>query len=291
MCTIAILFRVADAPLILAANRDEIYARPTRPPEQLGPGMVGGRDVLSGGTWLALRSDGRFVAVTNQRALATPPPGLRSRGLAVKELAEAADPDAYVAAIDPTRYASMNLVWGDADRVSIAYARTAGTLEIERLAPGVHVLCNDRLGAPGFPRGERLARAIRDELATTGRDSDAVAERDAIAAAVCAPLANEVLASVASTRAIGDIARDEARLFRVLAIALSDHTRVPLADVPDSHLPRELARELTATCIHSEHYGTRSASLITIEHGRVAQYLHAEGSPCTHAFEDKRGLL
>src|SRR5690242_9686697 len=101
MCTIAILFGVADAPLILAANRDEMYVRPTRPPEVLARAgseakVVGGRDVLSGGTWLALRRDGRFVAVTNQRAIDPPPAlGLRSRGLAVIELAEAADPDAY----------------------------------------------------------------------------------------------------------------------------------------------------------------------------------------------------
>jgi uncharacterized protein with NRDE domain len=249
MCTIAVLFGIADAPLILAANRDEMYMRPTRPPEVLSPGVVGGVDVLSGGTWLALRRDGRFAAVTNQRAIDPPPQlGLRSRGLVVKELAEAADPDAYVAAIDPRRYASVNLIWGDADHVSIAYARNEGTLEVEALPHGVHVLCNDRLGAPGFPRGERMTRAILAAL-------------------------------------------DHTNLFRELAIALSDHTRVDLADVPPSHLPRELARELTATCIHSEHYGTRSASLIAIEHGRVAQYLHAEGSPCTHEFEDKRGLL
>jgi uncharacterized protein with NRDE domain len=46
MCTIAILFGVTDAPLVLAANRDELYARPTRPPEQLAPGLVGGVDAL-----------------------------------------------------------------------------------------------------------------------------------------------------------------------------------------------------------------------------------------------------
>ena len=88
MCTIAILVDVADVPIVLAANRDELYARPTRGPEVLGPGLVGGVDVLSGRTWLALRRDGAFAAVTNQRALARPPPGsaVRSRGLLVREL-------------------------------------------------------------------------------------------------------------------------------------------------------------------------------------------------------------
>jgi uncharacterized protein with NRDE domain len=257
MCTIAILFGVTDAPVVLAANRDELYARPTRPPEQSpspgGLGLVGGVDVISGGTWLALRTDGRFVAVTNHRALAEPPPGLRSRGLVVRELAVAPDQDAYVAALDPRRYASMNLVWGDADRVSIAYCRqSTGEREVVSLAHGVHVLCNDRLGAPGFPRGERLHRAVTAALA----ESTAWPQ-----------------------------------LSRRLAIALGDHTRVPLEDVPPSHLPAALARELTATCIHSEHYGTRSASLVAIERGRIAAYLHANGPPCTTPFEDGRSLL
>ncbi|HEU4730459.1 MAG TPA: NRDE family protein, partial [Kofleriaceae bacterium] len=178
---------MAGAPLVVAANRDEMYARPTRPPESIGEHIAGGVDVLSGGTWLAIRHDGRFAAVTNQRAMAPAPPGLRSRGLAVRELAAAEDPDAYVAALDPTRYASMNLVWGSARGVSIGYVRrdegpgggpagpgaaspsgrsngppsgSRGRIEIQRLSPGIHVLCNDRLGAEGFPRGARLHDAI-----------------------------------------------------------------------------------------------------------------------------------
>ncbi|MBA3818911.1 MAG: NRDE family protein, partial [Deltaproteobacteria bacterium] len=65
MCTIALLIEVvAGAPLVLAANRDELYARPTRSPEVLRatPRIVGGVDVLSGGTWLAVRADARFAA-------------------------------------------------------------------------------------------------------------------------------------------------------------------------------------------------------------------------------------
>src|SRR4029079_540021 len=63
-------------------------------------------------------------------------------------------------AIDPTHYASMNLVWGDARGVSIAYARREGTLDIERLGRGIQVVCNARLGADGFRRVVRLHEAI-----------------------------------------------------------------------------------------------------------------------------------
>ena len=247
MCTIAILLEVvAGAPLVVAANRDEIYARPTRPPESLARHIAGGVDELSGGTWLAIHRDGRFAAVTNQRALAPVAPGLRSRGLAVRELIAAEDPERYVAAIDPTHYASMNLVWGDARAVSMAYSRREGTLEVERLPRGIHVLCNDRLGADGFPRGERLHDAIaRGELSWPA-------------------------------------------IVPALETALADHTRV---DPPPSHLPPELARELTATCIHSPGYGTRSSTIFAAERGATIAYLHADGTPCTTPFTDRRGLL
>ncbi|HUJ58407.1 MAG TPA: NRDE family protein [Kofleriaceae bacterium] len=248
MCTIAFLIGVAEHPLVIAANRDELYARPTRPPERLAPHVVGGVDARSGGTWLAIHARGSFAAVTNQRALATPPPELRSRGLAVRELASADDPDAYVAALDPRGYASMNLAWGDARGVTLAYLRhDTGAKDLVRLGHGVHVLCNDRLGAPGFPRGVRLAAAIKPHLAAPWPE-----------------LASHI------------------------AIALGDHTQVP---PPPSHLPLELARALTATCIHSPLYGTRSATIAAFAPGRVVEYLDADGPPCTTPFVDLRGLL
>jgi uncharacterized protein with NRDE domain len=254
MCTIAVLIEVVrGAPLVLAANRDEIYARPTRPPEVLrdSPRVVGGRDVLSGGTWLALRADARFAAVTNQRALVTPPPGLVSRGLAVIDVVASNDSDATVAALDATRYASMNLVWGDSRGAKVAYTRREDdTVDTLPLGPGIHVLCNDRIGSDGFPRGERLAAALE-------------------------PCRDAPLADV--------IAR--------LPALLGDHTRVALADTPPSHLPPELGRELTATCIHSEHYGTRSATILALAGDRVLAYLHADGPPCVTPFRDLRGLL
>jgi uncharacterized protein with NRDE domain len=254
MCTIAILIGVADAPVVLAANRDEIYARPTRPPERLGPRLVGGRDVLSGGTWLALRADGQFAAVTNQRALERPPVGLRSRGLAVIECADAADQDAYVRALDPRDYASMNLVYGSASGVTIAYLRCDdGGHELVRLGSGIHVLCNDRLGAPGFPRGDRL-RAMSEAALAHDTAWDALWPR--------------------------------------LATALGDHERVAVADTPPSHhLAREVARELTAICIHTDFYGTRSASLVALEPGRVAAYRASDGPPGETPFIDRMALF
>lgn len=254
MCTIAILVDIADAPLVIAANRDELYARPTRGPERLADGIVGGVDELSGGTWLAIGKTGRFAAVTNQRVLEPPPAGLRSRGLAVRELAMAADPDAYVRAIDPAHYASMNLAWGDASGAHVGYfRRETGEHEIVRLPQGIHVLCNDKLGAPGFPRGERLELMIAAALARSTKLVD---------------------------------------LVPALEHMLGDHTRNEPGDVPPSQrLPHELARELTAICIHSPTYGTRSATVAAFDRNGVLVYDHADGPPDRTPFVDRRSLF
>jgi uncharacterized protein with NRDE domain len=247
MCTIAILFGVSEVPLVVAANRDEAYARPTRAPEVLAPGVAGGVDVESGGTWLAVHRDGRFAAVTNQRAIDPKPAGVRSRGLVVKELIVADDPDAYVAALDPRQYASMNLVWGDADRVRVAYLRHAGDHEVVDLPHGVHTLCNDRMDAAPFPRCSRLASVIPRRWDPAG-----------------------------------------------LAKVLGDHTKVdppPDGEEASRHLPPDLARELTATCIHTPAYGTRSSSLVAIDRGVTLSYLHADGPPCVTPFVDRTELL
>ena len=68
MCLIAFAFGVSkDYPLLFAANRDEHYSRPTLDAEwwRDHPQILGGRDILKGGTWLGISRDGRLGAVTN----------------------------------------------------------------------------------------------------------------------------------------------------------------------------------------------------------------------------------
>src|SRR6202035_5668111 len=72
MCLIAIAHRVSkEWPLVIAANRDEQYARPTRAAHawKENPEVIGGRDLRAGGSWLAVRRGGRFAAVTNVRGV------------------------------------------------------------------------------------------------------------------------------------------------------------------------------------------------------------------------------
>jgi uncharacterized protein with NRDE domain len=256
MCTIGILHRAdPELPLVVIANRDEFYARPARRPEVLDAqvGAAGGVDAQSGGTWLGVTRHGRIVAVTNQRAAAPPAPGVRSRGHAVRGALAAADLDAYVRALDPREFSSMNLVYGDARELRVAYFRQdTATVDIDALPHGVHVICNDRIDAPGFPRGQRLAGVLR---ANAG-----------------APWA------VMRAR---------------LAAALGDHARVAIAETETYPEPitRELAEAMTSICIHSPLYGTRSSAIVAVGVDRVHQYLHAEGPPCTAPFADYTELV
>jgi uncharacterized protein with NRDE domain len=256
MCTIGILHRSDPAlPLVVVANRDEFYARPARGPEVLDPavGAVGGVDAQSGGTWLGVTRAGRIVAVTNQRAAVPPVPGVRSRGAAVRGALSAPDLDAFVRALDPREFSSMNLLYGDAATgIRVGYFRQdLGTAELAVLPLGVHVLCNDTIDAPGFPRGRRLADVLR-----AGADAAWPTMRARFAA------------------------------------ALGDHTRAPLDDPPlPPAIPRDVAEAMTSICIHSPQYGTRSSAIVALGPGRVHQYLHAEGAPCTAPFVDYTGLL
>lgn len=73
-----------DRGLVVAANRDEFHGRPSAPPSEIEPGIVAGKDLVAGGTWLGLNRHGLFVAVTNRKA----PLGSaasRSRGLLALE--------------------------------------------------------------------------------------------------------------------------------------------------------------------------------------------------------------
>jgi uncharacterized protein with NRDE domain len=70
MCLLVIAHQQHDDyPLILVANRDEFYQRPTTPAHfwKDEPCIFAGRDELQGGTWLGMHRNGRIAAITNFR--------------------------------------------------------------------------------------------------------------------------------------------------------------------------------------------------------------------------------
>lgn len=171
MCTILLAWCcVPDARLVLASNRDELLARPAAPPGQLmaSPPVFGGRDLLAGGTWLAVAQDGRVAAVTNRRSgdadEVRRDPGLRSRGELPLTLLGAADPGQALAAVRPLDYNPFNLLLVDASRALVGQSRGGGTLAMTELPPGAHVLCVHDVDDPLHAKEVRTRRLLENVL-------------------------------------------------------------------------------------------------------------------------------
>lgn len=170
MCLIVFAWRPGHAlPLLLAANRDEFHARPSLPLAawEDAPSIIGGRDLLAGGTWLGVRPDGRFAALTNIR-IGGQPAGRRSRGeLVERYLRGELAPADYLAGLSAgiEDYAGFNLLVGTARELWHFNSQSATP---RRLEAGVYGLCNADLDTP-WPklRRARTALATRLELADT----------------------------------------------------------------------------------------------------------------------------
>lgn len=149
MCLIVLAFRQRpDMPLIVAANRDEFHARPTRPAGWWAdrPDVLGGRDLLAGGSWLALHRRGRFAAVTNYRDVEPKHGARRSRGELVTGFLDGQlAPEDYLGTIDGSQFDGFNLLVADSD--GLAYLSNQGGPP-RCLDPGVYGLANARLDSP-----------------------------------------------------------------------------------------------------------------------------------------------
>jgi uncharacterized protein with NRDE domain len=168
MCTLLILRHLQPQwPLILAANRDELYERPASGPQVL-PGtpriIVPGLDSVRGGAWMGVTTTGFFVGLTNQRGSLAQGVAPRSRGEVVLEALRSGSLEAaerYLETVDPAAYNPFNLLYGDASRLRVAYARPAsGRLERQDVPEGLHVLPNDVLDSPALPKVERARRLV-----------------------------------------------------------------------------------------------------------------------------------
>lgn len=245
--------------MLLAANRDEDPARPSKPPLVLAerPRVVGGRDAVAGGTWLAIRGREAAVALLNRRrdpAAAAPRTGRRSRGLLTLDVAGVDMPSSTLASAGATPewtgltaaalqrarelvaqevYAPFTLVWASArDCWALVFdgQREAVVTEIR---PGWHVLTHADLDDPGEPRTAHLLSRLAGESPATPEQAE--------------ELMIELLRS-----------HGEARTPPV--------------------------------CLHQGRMRTVSASLVLMSE-QGARYRHADGRPCETAFVDHTPLL
>lgn len=262
MCTIAALRGVHPAfPLIVAANRDEFYARAASAPDRRGHTREGdaiwaGQDAQAGGTWMGVTARGFFVGLTNQRSLGPRAEGRRSRGEVVLEALRAGtarEAEGFVRALDPTQYNPFNLLFGDAADLRVAYVRDQPpAVSVHPLPPGVHVLANDRLGSAAFPKTLRMTALLAPE-SLPALTEDALLDR------------------LTETLRDPEFPRERPR------------------DPLDAALPDELARRLQALCVETPVYGTVSSTVMLLGEGRVRRYLYAPESPRRVAFGEVRG--
>ena len=254
MCLIAFAIGTDPAqPLLLAANRDEFFERPTEPLHRWalpdGTGVVAGRDLRDGGTWLGMSEAGRVAMLTNVRS-ANPGPGRRSRGeLTTRWLQSGNSWDALLSGVTAADYGGFNLVVGDLASGFWAWVSNRDPaqpheeqtdhLHHRRLAPGVYGLSNAALDTP-WPKTLRLKQALDEALAAgPGTPSSLVA-------------------------------------------ALADRDTRPPAELPNTGVPVELERALSSPFVDmaDRGYGTRSSLLLSV--ARHDQGFSADFTEWTH---------
>jgi len=239
----------SDTPLVIAANRDERLEREAEAVTVLqpsGPRILGGRDSLAGGTWLAVNEHGLVAGLTNRPSPTGRDPSKRSRGelpLALARHENAANAvEEFVGRFRPDEYNSAWLLVGD--RRSLYYLQMAGqgAPEVERLPPGLFVLANGPLGEAS-PKTDHVRSRV-EKIAE-------LAEADRIA---------------------------------LLVSVLSDHSIPPGAAEMAATNDRPV--ELASACVHTEGYGTRSAALVTVPAEGKPRMSVADGAPCCTPFVD-----
>jgi len=150
MCTVAVALRAhPDAPLIVAANRDEALDRAATPPLRW-EGFVAGRDEVGGGSWLGFSDSGLFVGLTNLWIPGFREPRPRSRGGVVTALLSAGSLEAAeqaLRALPLPEHGPFNVICADRSGRGFV-AASAHPLHLEPLAPGVHVVSNQLPGTP-----------------------------------------------------------------------------------------------------------------------------------------------
>ena len=150
MCLILVAARVHPGfPLIVAANRDEYHARPS---ESAGfwkdrPGILAGRDLEAGGTWMGVSRSGRFAAVTNYRG-GRDANAVESRGALVTRFLEGiASARAYVSDVAQRAksYSGFNLFADDGSELWWCTNRDGAPRHLDG---GVYGLGNFQLDTP-----------------------------------------------------------------------------------------------------------------------------------------------
>jgi uncharacterized protein with NRDE domain len=227
MCVIFFAFKQhSEYPLVLLANRDEFYDRPTAAAHiwQDFPDIFAGKDLVHGGTWLGITKTGRFAAVTNYRDPLAPA-GKFSRGDLVSDFLKSRETvDDYLSKIQnrAADFSGFNLLVGEISTQTQTvgyYSNRADKIKI--LAPGIYGLSNHLLDTSW--RKVAKGKAELTEILLNGKF-------------------------------------EKEKMIEILA----DRTLAPDADLPQTGIGFEREKLLSAIFIETPVYGTRSSSLVLV---------------------------
>lgn len=176
MCLILFSYRLhPEFPLVLAANRDEFYTRPTRPAQFWDeyPDLLAGQDLEQGGTWLGVTRRGRLAAITNIRNPAVTKTFAKSRGELTREFLTGEEPPGdYLKKIMTSReqYNGFNLIAGT---IGNLYYLSSHSTTPRQLAPGLYGLSNAQLDTP-WPKVQTGKAALAQIISTTSPSVEAI---------------------------------------------------------------------------------------------------------------------
>ncbi|WP_414672256.1 NRDE family protein [Lentibacillus sp.] len=226
MCLIN--FHFQDHPnykLIIAANRDEIYERPTAPAQfwDDNPDILAGRDLIGMGTWLGITKSGRVAALTNYRDPNEDRSNKRSRGHIVRHFLESSIPAAdFFTKLQNEKdlYTGFNFIGGSPEQL---YYYSNIQNEMSQVSTGTHGLSNAFLNTP-WPKvvkgKEKLAQYVKQH-------------------------------STIETGPLFDI--------------IADAEKAPDENLPDTGVGLDLERKLSPLFIKTDGYGTRASTVLLVD--------------------------
>lgn len=247
MCLILVAWQShPDYPLVVAANRDEFFARPSAEAAfwNEAPDVLAGRDLEAGGTWLGISRQGRFAALTNYREGGKQKPAAPSRGALVADfLAGNIEPETYLAglAAHGADFNGFNLFVSDGQTLGYYANRGAGPLA---LPPGIYGLSNHLLDTP-WPKLAAAKTAFTQALTSLPAEApffDLLADREII--------------------------RDE--------------------HLPETGVPLEWERCLSAIFVNSPNYGTRASTVLTVRKDGLTTFVERSFCPAAQPLGEVR---
>ncbi len=173
MCLIVFGYKtIPGYRLILAANRDEFYERPTRAARfwDSDPFLLAGKDQVAGGTWLGVHKNGRIAALTNYRKMGFHNPDARSRGHLVTAFLQSRRPAGEFLSTfpDPESYNGFNLLAADAQSFYHYSNITSRSTPVE---PGIHGISNALMNTP-WPKVEKAKQEFRKLMISNSLDEE-----------------------------------------------------------------------------------------------------------------------